>query len=185
MSNQHGLSRYHGFPRLRRAKLIPTDLFAEYASGDNPNEPKKSPSSTDSSTPGAVTHSSLLRVWFRSPWEDYESSGSARDSLAPRSNPTAEPVLAFRRTSYFSKASIRAFQSYGRVTMLEALSRLEHPNIANLFDIYLHNSTMFVASEYLELAFSELDFLCPPFEEWEIATVANEVWRTLQLQRRC
>ena len=109
MSNQHGPSRYRGFPLLRRVKPIPTALFSEYTKRDHQNEPKDSPSPTDSSTLGEITHSSLLRIWLKPPWEDYVGSGTESDSIAIGSTATEKPVLAFRRTSYFRKASIRAF----------------------------------------------------------------------------
>lgn len=177
MSNQHGPSRYRGFPRLRRVKPIPTALFSEYAKRD-PNEPKESPSPTDSRTLGEITHSSLLRIWLKPPWEDYVGSGTESDSIALGSTATEKPVLAFRRTSYFSKASIRAFPSSGGFKILEAISSVQHPNVAKLFDVYLYDNKVFVASEYLELSIDELDFHYPPFEEWEIATIANEVWHS-------
>ena len=114
---------------------------------------------------------------MKPPWEDYAGSGLERDSIAFG---TEKPVLAFRRTSYFIKASIRAFQSPGgvKIKTLEALSNVQHPNISKFFDGYLYDNKIFLASEYLELSFDELDFYCPPFEEWEIATVANEVRRS-------
>jgi hypothetical protein len=174
MSSQHGPSR---FPRLRRVKPIPTDLFQEYFRRERPSEPKKSPS-TDPGTPGELTQGSLLRIWLKPPWDDYAGTGSERDSVLLGSTATAEPVLACHRKTYFSKASIRAFQSSGGVTVLQALSSIQHPNIAKLYDVYLYDDKIFVASEYLELSLAELNFHSFPFEEWEIATVTNEVRRS-------
>lgn len=173
MSNPHGLSRHRGFPRLRRVKPIATALFEHAKRG----ETKSSPSPTDSSTPGEITHSSLLRIWLKPPWEDYAGSRAESESIALGSRAAGKPVLALRRASYFSKASIRAFQNLGGLKTLEALSSVQHPNVVKIFDVYLYDNRIFVASEYLELSFDELDFYCPPFEEWEIATIANEVRR--------
>jgi hypothetical protein len=85
------------------------------------------------------------------------------------------PILACHRRAYFRKASIRAFQTSGEVKILQDLSSIQHPNIAKLYDIYLYNDKVFIASEYLELSLAELDFHSFSFEEWEIATVANKV----------
>ena len=85
------------------------------------------------------------------------------------------PVLACHRRAYFRRASIRAFQTSGGVKILQDLSIIQHPNIAKLYDVYLYDDKVFIASEYLELSLAELDFHSFPFEEWEIATVANEV----------
>lgn len=99
---------------------------------------------TDSGTPGGLTHSSFLRIWLKPPWEDYAGSGSERESIAFGSAATAEPVLACRRSSYFSRASIRAFQSSGGVKTLEALSSIQYPKVAKLFDVYLYDDKIFV-----------------------------------------
>jgi hypothetical protein len=176
MSSQHGLSR---FPRLRRVRPMPTDLFQEYFKRERSSELQKSPS-TDPETPGELTQGSLLRIWLKPPWDDYTGSGSERDSVLLGSTATAEPVLACHRKSYFTKATIRAFQSSGGVTVLQALSSIQHPNIAKLYDVYLYDDRIFVVSEYLELSLAELNYHSFPFEEWEIATVTNEVRRSYE-----
>lgn len=58
---------------------------------------------------------------------------------------------------------------------MQALSSIQYPNIAKLYDVYLYDNKIFVASEYLELSLAELNYHSFLFKEWEIATVTNEV----------
>ncbi|KIM93506.1 hypothetical protein OIDMADRAFT_80273, partial [Oidiodendron maius Zn] len=121
---------------------------------------------------------SLLRIWLKPPWDDYASPGLERDDIVLISTATT-PVLVCHRRAYFRMASIRAFQTSGGVKILQDLSSIQHPNIASIYDVYLYDGTVFIASEYLQFSLAELDFHSFPFEEWEIATVANEVLKGL------
>lgn len=180
MSNQESPSRESSFLerygrfRLRRVKPISTDLLQEYSHHSEPG-PRDSPSSTDSGA--GLTPRHLLRIWLRPPWDDYVGGGLPEDQTDFCS--TAEPVLACRRGTYFRKASIRTFRSSGGVKLLQVLSNIQHPNIATLYDIYLHQDMIFFASEHLSLSLSDIDFRTFPCEEWEIATVVCEVWALL------
>ena len=168
--------RSRGFPRLRRTKPTTTSLLQEYSGRDLSSKPKRSlSSSTDAESPAVLTPGSLLRIWLKPPWDDYASPGSERDDIVLISTATT-PVLVCHRRAYFRMASIRAFQTSGGVNILQDLSSIQHPNIASLYDVYLYDDKVFIVSEYLEFSLAELDFHSFPFEEWEIATVANEVW---------
>jgi hypothetical protein len=86
-----------------------------------------------------------------------------------------ESSLAYRKGGYFQKATIRTFPSPGSVRILQRLSDVQHPNIADIYDVYCHEDKLFTATEYLELSLSELDFQTFELEEWEIATIIAEV----------
>jgi len=148
--------------RFRRMKPISTDVWEGFSRGDR-SRPDGPPSSPD--TGSAVTPGKLLRLWLRSPWEDYTSVRSV----------SGEPSLAYRRGAYFQKATIRAFPNSGSVGLLQSLSGIQHPNIAKVYDVYCCNDKIFTVSEYLELSLVDLGLQSFPFYEWEIATIIAEV----------
>ncbi|KAH6696556.1 hypothetical protein BKA61DRAFT_563364 [Leptodontidium sp. MPI-SDFR-AT-0119] len=147
---------------LRRVKRIYTDLVDEFSKGEPSHalEGPLSPYSESARSPGK-----LLRMWLRSPWDDYTliTSGSV------------EPSLASCPGKYFSRATIREFPNPGSMELLQALSGIEHPNIAAIYDVYCHGDKIFTASEYLELSLADISFLSFPFDEWEVATIITEV----------
>jgi hypothetical protein len=108
-----------------------------------------------------------LRVWLKSPWDDY--------SLATPPSMYEESPIAYHKRRYFQKATIRTFPSPGSLRILQRLSDVQHPNIADIYDVYCHDDKLFTATEYLELSLSELDFQTFELEEWEIATIIAEV----------
>ncbi|KAH6670154.1 hypothetical protein B0J14DRAFT_445293, partial [Halenospora varia] len=109
----------------------------------------------------------LQRLWLRSPWEDYTLVRPA----------STEPSLASRQGMYFHRATVREFPNSGGVQLLQALSGIDHPNIAKVYDVYCYGNKIVTASEYLELSLTNIDFQSFPFEEWEVATVIVEVLR--------
>lgn len=153
---------HFGLHRLRRMKPVGANLLEEYSRVDSKTD--KLPLSP--CNPGsAVTPRKLLRLWLRSPWEDYSLVGPA----------SAEPSLVYRRGEYFHKATVQAFPNSGGVEVLQALSSIQHPNIANIYDVYCYDNKIFTVAEHLELSLLDLDFHSFPFEEWEIATIIVEV----------
>ena len=150
------------FRRIRRVKRISTNLLEEYSKGELPN-PHEQPLSPDLESRG--TQGKLLRLWLRSPWEDYTLVRPA----------STEPSLASRQGMYFHRATIREFPNSGGMQLLQALSGIEHPNIAKVYDVYCYDNKIFTASEYLELSLTDINFQSFPFEEWEVATVIVEV----------
>lgn len=152
-----------GLRRLRRVKPISTDVLEELSKNDDSKNDHVKSGAPLSSPQSAVTPGKLLRLWLRSPWEDYTRVQSR------------EPSLAFRKGAYFQKATIRAFPNSGGIQLLQAFSSFRHPNIANVYDVYCYNDRIFVASEYLELSLNELDFHSFSFAEWEMATIIVEV----------
>jgi hypothetical protein len=147
-----------GLRRLRRVKPISADILEELSKIDHVKSEALLSSPKSDVTPGK-----LLRLWLRSPWEDYTRVQSR------------EPSFASRKGAYFQKATIRAFPNSGGIQLLQAFSSFRHPNIANVYDVYCYDNSIFVASEYLELSLNELDFHSFLFAEWEIATIVVEV----------
>ena len=147
---------------LRHVKRIYTDLVDEFSKGELSHalEGPLSPYPESVRSPGK-----LLRMWLRSPWDDYTLIRSG----------SVEPSLASCPGKYFSRATIREFPNPGSMELLQALSGIEHPNIAAIYDVYCHGDKIFTASEYLELSLADTNFLSFPFEEWEIATIITEV----------
>ena len=54
------------------------------------------------------------------------------------------------------------------IKLLQALSHIQDPNIAKLYDVYLFSDKILVASEHLELSLAELNLHSFPSDEWEI-----------------
>ncbi|RDL30196.1 uncharacterized protein BP5553_10474 [Venustampulla echinocandica] len=151
------------FRRLRRVEPISTGLHEHLRT--DPSQRNILTSLPDPTSP--LTTKTLLRLWLASPWEDYTSMQPA--SVCGGSS------LAYRRGAYFRKVAVRACTDAGGVPLLRALSRIQHPNIATLYDVYCYEDKIFTASEYLEISLVELDLPSLPLEEWEIATVLAEV----------
>jgi hypothetical protein len=59
--------------------------------------------------------------------------------------------------------------------MLEELAQVQHPNIADIFDVYFHDSKLCIIGEHLDVSLFDLEFKRLVPEEWEIATIIAEV----------
>jgi serine/threonine protein kinase len=137
----HRTQLSRGLCRLRRVKPISVDVLEELAK-DNRIKSEVLLSSPKSD----VTPGKFLRLWVRSPWEDYTCVQSR------------DPSFAFRNRAYFQKTKIRAFPNSSGIQLLQLFSSFRHPNIANVYDVYCYDDSIFVALEYLELSLNELDF---------------------------
>lgn len=109
----------------------------------------------------------MLRIWLGDPWKEYEYIRN----LGP-------VLLASRRDSYFNLVIIRECDSFNIVEHTRILSRIQHPNVANIHDVYSYNDTSFLIMEHLDISISQLDFQKYELEEWEIATIISEVMAT-------
>jgi hypothetical protein len=142
---------------------IPESLVAEFSGSAGQPGRQDAPRLKDTGT----TWKSLLRVWLISPWEDYTSAEQLSSS--------GGSTLACRKGAYFSKATIRVFPYPRNVQVLRLLSDIRHPNLAKIYNLYCYEGKLFVATEYLELSLSDLDFHNFEVDEWEIATIIAEV----------
>lgn len=107
----------------------------------------------------------LLRTEFKSPKEDYLFFQEQSD----------QGSLVCHRKAIFHLAVIRESFSPRPLHLLEELSLIQHPNIAEILDIYFYDGKLSIVTEHLDVCLLDLDFSRLPPEEWEIATIIAEV----------
>lgn len=108
----------------------------------------------------------LLRVEFKNPKEDY--------SFIHELEPNRGRVVCHRRNNHYLAVMRESF-SPRPLQMLEEISRVQNPNIANILNVYFHEGRLMIVSEYLDVSLLDLQFHRLPPEEWEIATIVSEV----------
>ena len=119
-----------------------------------------------SATSGPRKLKPLLRIDFKSPKEDYIFVQEIRPE---------QGTLVCRRKNRFHIAVIRESYSPTPLHTLEVLAQVQHPNIADILDVYFHDNQLFIVSEHLDVSLLDLEFSKLAPEEWEIATIAAEV----------
>jgi len=72
-------------------------------------------------------------------------------------------------------AVIRESFSPTPLRMLEVLAHVQHPNVADILDVYFHDGKLSIVSEHLDVSMLDLQFKRLAPEEWEIATIIAEV----------
>ena len=108
----------------------------------------------------------LLRIWLKSPWEDYNAVG--------KHSSCGGSALGYLKSGYFRKAHIKASLSPRSLSTLQRLSDIRHPNIAKIYDAYCYKDQLFIAMEYLAISIRDLDLSHFLLDEWEIATIIAE-----------
>ncbi|PMD55312.1 uncharacterized protein K444DRAFT_483653, partial [Hyaloscypha bicolor E] len=108
----------------------------------------------------------LLRIKFKNPKEDYTYIHEV---------PSNQGVLVCDRKNRFHLGVIRESFSPTPLQMLEVLAHVQHPNVADILDVYFHDSKLCIVNEHLEVSMLDLEFERLPPEEWEIATIIGEV----------
>jgi serine/threonine protein kinase len=108
----------------------------------------------------------LLRIDFKNPKEDYKFVQELRSN---------QGTLVCHRKNHLHLAVIRESFSPAPLQMLESLALVQHPNIADILDVYFHDDQLCIASEYLDVSLLDLEFNKLALEEWEIATIVAEV----------
>jgi hypothetical protein len=108
----------------------------------------------------------LMRILFESPMEDY---------LFVRENAPNQDTVICCKKAMLRLAMLRVSHSLSPLRMLEIVSTLCHPNVADVLDAYYHEERLYIVSEYLEVSLLDVDFNLYPLEEWEIATIIAEV----------
>ena len=99
---------------------------------------------------------------------------SQRGTLVCRQRDHDSPLqLAVVRQSYASVA----------LPVLAEFSAVQHPNIAEIIDVYFFESQLLIATEYLDVSLLDLGFGILPAEEWEIATIIEQIY-VVSLARR-
>ncbi|OBT48437.1 hypothetical protein VE00_01408 [Pseudogymnoascus sp. WSF 3629] len=112
----------------------------------------------------------LLRIEFKSPKEDY---------LFLQELQSNQGNLACHRKAIFRLAVIRESFSPRPLHLLEELSLIQHPNIAEILDIYFYDGRLSIVTEHLDVCLLDLDFSRLPPEEWEIATIIAEIIKAM------
>lgn len=121
-------------------------------------------------TPSAITGPPkvrrLLRVDFKSPKDDYTFVQELWSN---------QGTLICHRKNRLHLAVIRESFSPTPLQMLEELAQVQHPNIADILDVYFHDGKLCIVSEHLDASLFDLEFKRLVPEEWEIATIIAEV----------
>jgi serine/threonine protein kinase len=108
----------------------------------------------------------LLRIDFKDPKEDYTFVQELRSN---------QGTLVCHRKNHLHPAVIRESFSPMPLQMLELLAHVQHPNIADILDVYFYDGQLGIVSEYLDVSMLDLEFKKLAPEEWEIATIVAEV----------
>jgi serine/threonine protein kinase len=140
------------YRRLKRVKGIlggPPDA----------NEIRSTPA--ESGTPEKVRR--MLKILLKNPWDDY--------TYIRRVD---QVTLVRYKAPSFQLANIREVPSFD-VLIPPILPKIQHPNIATIYDIYSHDNRAFLVTEHLDVPFAWLEFEKYELEEREIATIIAEV----------
>jgi hypothetical protein len=156
-------ARYHG---LKNIKAIlggfPEEHYTQYREAKS----KSALPSKEAPTAGKVKK--LLRVWSKSPWDDYTHVAYLYSSQQAR--------LVCQKESYFDLAVMREQPSGPNdLTSFRILSRIHHANIAKTYDVFFDEGMTSVITEHLDLSLVQIDFEKYQLEEWEIATIIVQV----------
>jgi serine/threonine protein kinase len=108
----------------------------------------------------------LLRIDFKNPKEDYTFVQELRSN---------QGTLVCHRKNHLHPAVIRESFSPTPLQMIELLAQVQHPNIADILDVYFYDGQLCIVSEYLDVSLLDLEFNRLAPEEWEIATIVAEV----------
>jgi hypothetical protein len=101
--------------------------------------------------------------------------GRVQDSTSIPSATTGPPKVRRLLRNRLHVAVIRESFSLAPLQMLEELAQVQHPNIADIFDVYFHDGKLCIVGEHLDVSLFDLEFKRLVPEEWEIATVIAEV----------
>ncbi|KFY31578.1 hypothetical protein V493_00986 [Pseudogymnoascus sp. VKM F-4281 (FW-2241)] len=138
---------------IRRAKPIDFGSVHDTASSTRPWKVKR-----------------LLRIEFKSPKEDYQFFQKLQSD---------QGALVCHRKAFFRLAAIRESFSPRPLHLLEELSLIQHPNIAEILDIYFYDGRLSIVTEHLDVCLLDLDFSRLPPEEWEVATIIAEIIKAM------
>jgi hypothetical protein len=106
----------------------------------------------------------LTRILLRNPQDDYYYVGHIERG-----------TLAIQKSSFFKTVSVQKFNCDDIIQQARILSRIQHPNIASIYDVYCYDGENFLVMDYLGLRISHLETHEHELEEWEIATIVSEV----------
>ena len=105
-------------------------------------------------------------VEFKSPKDDYSFVEELRSS---------QGFLACHRKNGLCLTVIRESFYPTPLPMLELLAQVQHPNVADILNMYFHDERLHIVGEYLDVSLLDLQFNRLAPEEFEIATIVAEV----------
>ncbi|KAG9240409.1 hypothetical protein BJ878DRAFT_430352 [Calycina marina] len=126
--------------------------------------------STPAATTGPPKMRRLLRIDFKSPKDDYTFVQELRSN---------QGALVCHRKNRLHLAVIRESFSPTPLQMLEMLVQVQHPNIADILDVYFHDVNLCIVREHLDVSLFDLEFKRLVPEEWEVATIIAEVIKAM------
>ncbi|KAF8852950.1 hypothetical protein BDZ45DRAFT_762790 [Acephala macrosclerotiorum] len=126
--------------------------------------------SIPSATTGPPKVRRLLRIDFKNPKDDYTFVQELRSN---------QGTLVCHRKNRLHVAVIRESFSLAPLQMLEELAQVQHPNIADILDVYFHDGKLCIVGEHLDVSLFDLEFKRLVPEEWEIATIIAEVIKAM------
>jgi serine/threonine protein kinase len=91
----------------------------------------------------------LLRINFKDPKEDYTFVQELRSN---------QGTLVCHKKNHLHPAIIRESFSLMLLQIIELLAYVQHPNIANILDVYFYNSQLGIVSKYLDVSLLDLEF---------------------------
>ncbi|CZR65310.1 uncharacterized protein PAC_15210 [Phialocephala subalpina] len=112
----------------------------------------------------------LVRIQFKDPKADY---------IFIKQIQPDEGYLACHRRKRWELVVVRESYSTAPLLVLELFSRVQHPHVASINEIYFFEERLHVVGEYLDVSLLDLGFQLLPPEEWEIATVTKYVLKAL------
>jgi hypothetical protein len=95
------------------------------------------------SRPGTREVKRLLRMFVHSPWKDYNYIRNLDQSM-----------LAWHKS--FDLVNIRELHSFDIQKQPRVLSRIQHPNVATMHEIYWHKNKIFLVTEHLDISITQL-----------------------------
>jgi hypothetical protein len=110
---------------------------------------------------------SLLCLRFKNPEDNY---------IFIHKLPSKRGTLVCHRTNCSCLGVVRKARWLSTpLRTLEILARIHHPNIANILDAYFYEGDLLIIGEHLDVSLLDLGFQQLPAEEWEIATIIQQV----------
>ena len=107
----------------------------------------------------------LMRIEFKNPEDDYIYVQPVKNN----------GTLVLRRKNRLNLAVIRKSHSSLPLEMLRQFVSIQHENIADILNVYFYENQLLIISEYLDVSLFDMDFRQLSAEEWEMATIIQQV----------
>lgn len=142
--------------------------FQRDEASDDMIEVQRKTKSSSTALASTLSFKRILRILLRNPWDDYDNV-----------HQLDQVIFAKHKALFFKVVDIRQFDCEDVDKQLQILSRVQHPNVASIYDIYCYDEQLFLIMEHLDVSLSQLDIRNHQLEEWETATIISEVGHPL------